>query len=62
MSTGKVTLAAGASELVTLELSPRSFSTWSVGSHGWVVVRGTFGVAVGGSSRDVRLSTQLVMR
>jgi beta-glucosidase len=55
----KVQLAAGAKKVVILELTPRSFSIWSVETHAWTVVTGEFGVSVGGSSREVRLSTTL---
>ena len=51
----KVHLQAGASTVVSLALTPRDFSIWSVEKHGWTVVSGTFGVAVGCSSRDHRL-------
>ena len=51
----KVHLEAGASTVVSLALTPRDFSIWSVEKHGWAVVSGTFGVAVGSSSRDHRL-------
>ena len=53
----KVQLAPGAKKTLTLALTPRSFSIWSVDAHTWTVVGGEFGVSVGGSSRDVRLST-----
>ena len=52
----KVHLAAGASATVTLPLTQRSFSIWSVEHHAWVTVSGEFGVAVGASSRDHRLT------
>ena len=52
----KVHLEAGASTVVSLALTPRDFSIWSVEKHGWTVVSGTFGVAVGSSSRDHRLA------
>ena len=51
----KVHLNAGEKAQVTLELTPRDFSVWSVAAHAWQVVSGTFGVSVGGSSRDRRL-------
>ena len=51
----KVHLEAGESTLVTLGLDARAFSIWMVGTHAWTVVSGTFGVAVGSSSRDHRL-------
>lgn len=54
-----VELAAGASTTVTLPLTPRSFSVWSVASHAWTVVKGNFGVSVGSSSRDIRLRGSL---
>ena len=55
----KVQLAPGEKQALTLALTPRSFSIWSVDAHAWTVVSGEFGVSIGSSSRDVRLSTTL---
>ena len=52
----KVYLQPGEKAQVTLKLSPRDFSIWSVAAHSWQVVSGAFGVAVGSSSRDHRLT------
>ena len=51
----KVHLNAGEKAQVTLELTSRDFSVWSVAAHAWQVVSGAFGVSVGSSSRDHRL-------
>ena len=52
----KVTLAAGATATVTFALEDRAFSIWDVELHAWHKVLGSFGVSVGASSRDVRLT------
>merc|ERR1711862_358978 len=52
-------LEPGSSEVVELELKPRDFSVWDSNSHAWSLVQGTFGVKVGSSSRDIRLSGKL---
>ena len=54
-------LAKGASATVRFALSDRSFSTWDVASHAWVVASGTFGVHVGASSRDIRLNATIAI-
>ena len=51
----KVYLHPASKERVTLPLTARDFSIWSVASHEWTLVNGTFGVAVSSSSRDDRL-------
>ena len=56
----KVGLAPGASKRLTLTLDARAFSTWSA-SAGWHVVRGTYHVAVGSSSCDLRLGSTIRM-
>mmetsp|Transcript_8164 Transcript_8164/g.18242 ORF Transcript_8164/g.18242 Transcript_8164/m.18242 type:complete len:711 (-) Transcript_8164:162-2294(-) len=48
-------LAPGQSERVQLLLRPRDLSIWCHMMHKWKEVRGTFGVKVGSSSRDIRL-------
>jgi beta-glucosidase len=52
-------LKPGEAHRVSIALTSRSFSVWSVEQHSWVVVSGEFGVAVGGSSRDQPLKAQL---
>jgi beta-glucosidase len=55
----KVRLDPGQSSHVTLTLSERAFQYWDVGSHAWTTARGTYGVMVGSSSRDLPLSAQI---
>ncbi|EDQ89527.1 uncharacterized protein MONBRDRAFT_32335 [Monosiga brevicollis MX1] len=50
----KVVLAPGAKTTVTFDLRPRDLSIWDVKQHAWSPVSGTFEVAVGASSRDIR--------
>jgi len=52
-------LAAGASETVSIQLAERDLSIWDDQQHKWAVVPGSYGVFVGASSRDLRLSTTL---
>jgi beta-glucosidase len=52
----QVTLAPGESAPVTLTLGARAFAFWHEAAHGWVVEGGEFGVRIGASSRDIRLT------
>src|SRR5215212_8200384 len=52
----KVSLAAGASETVTIELDQRAFAFWSVQQGRWAVEAGDFVIAVGPNSRDLPLA------
>lgn len=52
----KVSLEPDASELVVLLLSDRDLSYWSTRADDWVLEPGVFEVAVGASSRDLRLT------
>eukprot|EP01062_Namystynia_karyoxenos_P036582 TRINITY_DN2664_c0_g1_i1.p1 TRINITY_DN2664_c0_g1~~TRINITY_DN2664_c0_g1_i1.p1 ORF type:complete len:799 (+),score=300.59 TRINITY_DN2664_c0_g1_i1:102-2399(+) len=52
----KVHLAPGASQTVTFALDDRSYSIWNVSTHAWAVQHGSFGVMVGSSSEDIRLT------
>jgi beta-glucosidase len=51
----KVALAPGASASVSFVLHDRDLSYWSTRVGGWVLEPGAFEVAVGASSRDLRL-------
>jgi len=55
----KVNLAAGASTTVSFELDDRSFSIWDVSTHAWTIAPGSFGVMVGSSTEDIRLTGQV---
>ncbi|KAH8883088.1 hypothetical protein GQ53DRAFT_811741 [Thozetella sp. PMI_491] len=55
----KLSLAAGASGTATFNLRRRDLSYWDVKSQNWVVPSGSFGVNVGASSRDIRLTGKL---
>ena len=52
----KVDLEPGGSGAVRFTLGPRDLSYWSVDAHDWVLEGGTFEIAVGASSRDLRLT------
>ncbi|MCG6499572.1 glycoside hydrolase family 3 C-terminal domain-containing protein [Kitasatospora sp. A2-31] len=52
---GKLTLAPGRSQHVTLRLDRSSFATWDAQVHGWQVPGGRYGITVGSSSRTPRL-------
>lgn len=52
----KLKLAPGASGTATFNLRRRDLSYWDTGKQQWVVPTGKFGVSVGASSRDIRLT------
>lgn len=52
----KVTLQAGGSVLVTLAVTKQDLSIWDAELHAFAMVKGKFGLKVGASSRDLRLS------
>lgn len=55
----KLTLSPGEERRVRLALDRRAFSIWSTRQGRWVVVPGTYRVAVGTSSRDLALRGRL---
>ncbi|KAF2855945.1 glycoside hydrolase family 3 protein [Plenodomus tracheiphilus IPT5] len=54
-------LQEGESVEVEFKLQRRDLSVWNVEAQAWEVQRGTYGVWVGASSRDVRVSGQIVV-
>jgi beta-glucosidase len=54
----RVSLAAGASARVSVTLPPRAFAYWD---DGWHIDSGRYGIAIGASSRDRRLSLDVEM-
>jgi beta-glucosidase len=55
----KVDLDAGQSETLTFRLEARDLSYWSTLAADWVLEAGEFTLAIGASSRDLRLSTAI---
>ncbi|KAK3312130.1 glycoside hydrolase superfamily [Apodospora peruviana] len=52
----KLKLAPGASGTATFTLRRRDLSYWDVRTQNWIVPTGSFGVSLGASSRDIRLT------
>jgi beta-glucosidase len=57
----KVELDRGTSEGVTIALDRRAFSYWDQRTGAWRVGRGCYTIAVGGSSRNLPLTTRVPM-
>ena len=55
----KLTLTPGEKQTATFALTDRDLSIWDVGTHAWQKQTGSFGVFVGASSRDIRLTGKL---
>jgi beta-glucosidase len=53
----KLSLEPGAAETVSFQLSARDLSYWYAPERRWVLEGGTFELAVGSSSRDLRLTS-----
>ena len=59
---GKVALEPGETATVELVLGERSFARWDEAAHGWTVDAGSYGLAVGASSRDLRHRAEVTLR
>ena len=53
----RVSLDQGETKHVIIEVAPRAFQFWSVADHTWRTAWGDRQIAVGASSRDLRLTT-----
>lgn len=49
------------SQTVTFVVSDRAVSEWDVAAEAWVITKGTYGVSVGSSSADIRLTGALIV-
>jgi beta-glucosidase len=57
----KISLEPGAEREVTVGLTARDLSYWSAAHRSWVLEPGEFRIAVGASSRDIRLAQTIVV-
>lgn len=57
----KVFLAPGQGQRVTLNLNWQDLAYWDVAAQAWTVPQGYYQVMVGASSRDIRLTGQLIV-
>lgn len=57
----KIGLGPGESGTVTFNIRRKDLSYWDVDSQNWIVPAGEFGINVGASSRDVRLTGSLTV-
>jgi len=57
----KVYLEAGASKTVTFSIMRRDLSAWDTMSQEWLIPEGSFGVSVGFSSRDFKVTSDVVV-
>ena len=57
----KVSLAAGSSEQVSIELDQRAFAFWSIKQGRWAVEAGNFVIGVGPNSRDLPLTKSITV-
>jgi beta-glucosidase len=55
----KVALRAGQTMRVEFRLNERDFSYWSLAVGRWIMETGVFDLAVGASSRDIRLTERV---
>jgi len=53
----RVSLHPGQTKHVTIHVARRAFQFWSVADHAWMTAWGVREIAVGASSRDIRLRT-----
>lgn len=55
----KVSLRAGETKTVTIELDSRAFAYWDAKTHDWKVAEGDYIIEVGSSSRDIKYSKKV---
>ena len=55
----KVQLESNETTNIQFNLTARSLSIWDLDVHDWLEVQGSFSVAIGASSKDIRLSGSL---
>lgn len=54
-----VFVSPGQTVSVSMQLSRYDFSVWNVVAQRWQIPQGTTGIAVGASSRDIRLTSSI---
>jgi len=57
----KIRLAAGACGGVGFPITAADLQTWNVVTQKWELIAGTYALALGSSSRDIRVSSTLTV-
>jgi beta-glucosidase len=57
----KVALRIGQSIEVKMTLTQRDISTWDSDAHTWAPAKGEFGILIGASAADIRLTQTIVL-
>ncbi|MFA5450219.1 MAG: glycoside hydrolase family 3 C-terminal domain-containing protein, partial [Clostridia bacterium] len=57
----KISLKAGETKTVTIELDARSFAFYNIKTKSWTAEEGEFDILVGSSSRDIRLDKRVYL-
>lgn len=58
----KVSLQPGETKTVHFTLTKRAFASYDTALHDWYVESGSFAIEIGASSRDIRLSGEIMIR
>lgn len=58
----KVDLAPGAAQSVVVDVDPRLLATFDEQDHAWKIAPGRYTLSLGGSSRDLRSNTTVMLR
>lgn len=51
----------GETKEIQIKIESKSFKTWNISKHNWVIEKGVYEILIGASSEDIRLRDEIIL-
>ena len=57
----KTLIEPGETKEIQIKIESKSFKTWDISKHNWVIEKGVYEILIGASSEDIRLRDEIIL-
>lgn len=57
----KTLIEPGETKEIQIKIESKSFKTWNISKHNWVIEKGVYEILIGASSEDIRLRDEIIL-
>ena len=57
----KTLIEPGETKEIQIKIESKSFKTWNISKHNWVIEKGIYEILIGASSEDIRLRDEIIL-